>query len=139
MVSNKRKQIAAQARNNNQQKIYFNQNHKPIANIAYQSQQIHATPLRQSTPILHQQYKNNPYLHNSNLYLNQRLYMKVPPMAVYPPPVQQTPPMPEPSTEISTTFPVNLQNRIGQPRKNPIIEHHQQWVMGQSGKLKTKN
>ena len=47
--------------------------------------------------------------------------------------------MPEPPTEISTTIPVNSQGRLGKPRKNPIIEHHKQLVMVQSGKLKTSN
>ena len=85
-VSNKRKQIAAQvpkARNNNFTEVYFNPNRKPIANIANQSQQIHAIPQSQSTPILHQQYRSNPCLHSSNPYLNNYKRMHHP--CRYPP------------------------------------------------------
>ena len=75
----KRKEIAAKAKQPIKQNVQFNPNNKPVANLAYQSIQVHATPLFQSTPIiqptLHQLYYTNPY--NSNPYTHT-------PMPVFP-------------------------------------------------------
>ena len=121
----KRNHIAAQAKQNMFQEVLFNPNKKPVANIEFQSFQINATPLCQSTPtigqhpipIVNQQNYSNAYLSNSNPYLN------APPMPVNLPPVQFNPPMPEPTSVINAIIPVTLHGRLGQTRKNPIVEH----------------
>ena len=90
-LSDKRKSNAAKAKAQRiiNQEAQFNSNNKPVANLAYQSNQMHATPLCQSTPIIqptlqHLHY-TNPYINISNPYTN-------PPMPVFPPPIVYNPP-----------------------------------------------
>ena len=86
-LSEKRKQIASRA-NQNQQHVKYHPNHQPIANLSYQYNQVHASPLCQSTPIvtptMQQVYYTNPY------------ESQYPPMPVYTPPATFNPPMPAP-------------------------------------------
>ena len=81
-LSNERKSIAAKAKRTVNQDVQFNPNHKPIAKFAYQSNQVHAAPLCQSTPVIQPTmqhvYYTNPY--NSNMHTH-------PPMSVFPPPI----------------------------------------------------
>ena len=117
-LSEKRKQIASRAKQAHQQ-VKYHPNHQPIANLSYQYNQVHASPLCQSTPIvtptMQQVYYTNPYSNDS----------QYPPMPVYPPPAAFNPPvpapMPEPPTELKGTIPVH--NRLGK-YVNPIIEHY---------------
>ena len=116
-LSEKRKQIAARAKQAHQQQVKYHPNHQPIANLSYQYNQVHESPLCQLTPIVkltfQQVYFTNP---------NERQY---PPMPVYPPPAAFNPPPPaqmrEPPTEINGTTTVH--NRWGKP-VNPISEHY---------------
>ena len=50
-LSEKRKQIALRAKQSHQQ-VKYHPNHQPIANLSYQYNQVHASPLRQSAPIV---------------------------------------------------------------------------------------
>ena len=117
-LSERRKHIASRAKQPHEQ-VRYQPNHQPIANLSYQYNQVHASPLCQSTPVLaptmQQIYYTNPYSNES----------QYPPMPVYPPPAAFNPPMPEPMpeppTELNGTTPVH--NRLGK-YVNPIIEHY---------------
>ena len=119
-LSDKRKNIAANAKGQRQiaiQEVQFHPNYKLVANLAFQSNQLQATPLYQSTPLtnsqnliqptLQQHYYTNPYISNSNPYTS--------PMPVFPPPMVYNPPMPEqlpePPKNFNETTP--LHRRIG--------------------------
>ena len=117
-LSEKRKQIASRAKQAHQQ-VTYHPNHQPIANLSYQYNQVHASPLCQSTPIVtpttQQVYYTNPYSNDS----------QYPPMPVYPPPAAFNPPMPAPMPEPPTELngPTSVHNRLGK-YVNPIIEHY---------------
>ena len=116
-LSEKRKQIAARAKQAHQQQVKYHPNQPPIANLSHQYNQVHASPFCQSTtietPTMQQVYFTNPY------------ESQYPRMPVFPPPAAFNPPMPapmpEPPTEINGTTPVY--NRLGK-QVNPIIEHY---------------
>ena len=103
-----------------------------MANVSYQYNQVHASPLCQSTPIVtptfQQVYFTNPY------------ESQHPPMPVYPPPAAFSPPppapMPEPPREINGTTPVH--NRLGKP-VNPIIEHYNLVQRGEISNTRPNN
>ena len=128
-LSDKRKIIAAKAKGERQitnQEGQFHPNYKPVANLAFQSNQLRATPIYQSTPLtksqnliqptLQQHYHTIPFISNSSPYTN-------PPMPVFPLPMVYNPPMPEqlpkPPKNFNETTP--LHQRIGTKPINPII------------------
>ena len=131
-LSDKRKQIAARAKQTHQQQVKHHPYHQPIANLSYQYNQVHASPLCQSTiietPTMQQVYFTNPY------------ESQYPRMPVYPPPAAFNPPppapMPEPPTEINGTTPVR--NRLGKPVK-PIIEHYNLFQRGEISNTRPNN
>ena len=135
-LSEKRKQIAARAKQTHKQQVKYNPNHQPIANLSYQYSQVHASPLCQSTPIvtptMQQVYYTNPY------------ESQYPPMPVYPHPVAFNPPMPAPMpepmpeapTELNGTTPVH--NRLGK-QVNPIIEHYKLVQRGEISNTRPNN
>ena len=54
-LSDKRKSIAAKTKGQRQitnQEVQFHPTYKPVANLAFQSNQLQATPLYQSTPLI---------------------------------------------------------------------------------------
>ena len=51
-LSEKRKQIAARSKQSHPQQVKYHPNHQPVANLSYQYNQVHASPLCQSTPII---------------------------------------------------------------------------------------
>ena len=135
-LSDKRKSIAAKAKGQQQitnQEVQFHPNNKPVANLTFQSNQVQAIPLYQSTPLINSQnllqptiqrhYYTHPYIKKSNPYTN-------PPMPVFPPPMVYNPPMPEQLPEPPTTryfnesTPVN--ERIVIKPVNPIVERYNQ-------------
>ena len=132
-LSEKMKQIATRAKQaQQQQQVKYHPNHQPIANFSYQYNQLHASPLCQSTPIvtptMQQVYFTNPY------------ESQYPPMPVYPPPAAFNPPMPaqlpETPTELNGTTPVH--NRLGKP-VNPIIEHYKLVQRGEISNTRPNN
>ena len=60
------------------------------------------------------------------------MYTQAPPMAIYTP--HARPPLPIPEAPVNA--PINVQSKLGQPIKKPIVEHHREWAEGQTGKLK---
>ena len=86
-LSDKGNDNAAKAKRAINWDVQFDPNNKPVANLAYLSNQVHATPLCPSTPVIQptvqQIYYTNPY--NSNFYTH-------PPMPVFPPPLVYNPP-----------------------------------------------
>ena len=120
-LSEERRQHASRAKQANQQ-VQYNPNHQPVANLSYLYNQVHASPLCQSTPVL---TPTNPYSNES----------QYPPMPVFPPPAAFNPsmpaPMPEPPTELNGTTPVHT--RLGR-YVNPIVEHYNQVQRGEISK-----
>ena len=97
-LSEKRKQIAAPAKQTHQQQVNYHPNHQPIANFSYQYNQIHASPI--ATPTTQQVYFTNPYNTDSQYPVYQ------PPATFNPPmPAPMPEPMPEPPTELNGTTP----------------------------------
>ena len=136
-LSEKRKHIASQAKPVYQQ-VKYHRTHQPIVNLSYQYNQVHASPLCQSTPILtptmQQFYYTDPYSNES----------QYPPMPLYPPPATFNPPMPapmpepmpEPPTELNCTTPVH--SRLGK-YVNPIIEHYNLVQRGEISNIRPNN
>ena len=94
-LSDKRKGNAAKAKRAINQDVQFIPKNKSVANLAHLSNQVHATPLCQSTPVIQptmqHHYYSDPY-NNNNLYTH-------PPMPVSPPLIVYNSPMPEPMPE----------------------------------------
>ena len=92
LLSEKRKGNAAKVKRAIDQNVQFNPNNKPVANLAYLSNQVHATSLCQCTPVIQptmeQLFYTNPYNNNNNLYTQ-------PPMPVFPPKIVYNPHLPE--------------------------------------------
>ena len=135
-LSEKKKGNAAKVKRAINQNVQFNPSNKTVANLAYPSNQVHATPLCQSTPVIQPTmqhlYYTNPY-NNNNLYTH-------PPMPVFPPPIVYNPhlpeSMPEPPSEINGTTPVH--NRLVKP-VNPIVEHYNQVQRGEISNTRPDN
>ena len=127
-LSEKRKDNAAKVKRAIDQNVQFSPISKPVANVAYLSNQVHATPLCQSTPVIQ---PTKQHLYYTNPYNNNNLYTH-PPMPVFPTQIVYNPPlpesMPEPPSEINGTTPVH--NTLGKP-VNPIVEHHNQVQRGE--------
>ena len=92
--------------------------YKPLANIAFQ-----ATPLHQSTPLLDKHIITMKYTLRNHRCL-------------YTPTNATTTTTPN---EPKANVPTNIQNRLGQPRKNPIVEQRQQRAENQTSNFKTDN
>ena len=60
------------------------------------------------------------------------MYTQAPPMAKYTP--HAPPPLPIPEAPVNAA--INVQSKLGQPIKKPIVENHREWAEGQTGKLK---
>ena len=57
-ISDRRKHIAAKFKEHKIQQVQYNLNNKALANLAFQFNQLHTTPLCQPTPII----RNQPIL-----------------------------------------------------------------------------
>ena len=146
-LSDKRKNIAAKAKEQRQitnQEVQFHPNYKPVANLVFQSNQLQATLLYQSTSLtnsqnliqstLQQHYYTNPYISNGNPYTN-------PPMPVFPPPIVINPPISEQLTEPPKNFNETTprHQRIGTKPINPIVEHFNQVKRGENSMTRPNN
>ena len=135
-LSEKRKDNTAKVKRAIDQNVQFGPIDKPVENLAYLSNKVHATPLCQSTPVIQPTMQ---HLYYTNPYNNKSIYTH-PPMPVFPTPIVYSPPlpesMPEPPSEINGTTPVH--NRLGKP-VNPIVENHNQVRRGEISNTQSNN
>ena len=150
-LSDKRKNIAAKAKGQfTHQEVQFHPIDHPIAPKNLDTNQMHITPMFQSTPIinspnlvqtvqltLQQHYYTNPYVSNSNNpYTN-------PPLPIFPPPTAFNPQMPpqqfpDPPVKMITKENMSVHNRLGKPT-SPIVEHYNQVQRGEISRTRPNN